>query len=94
VFFAPIGFIIDLRLLDQLLEITLGQHRNGQPNPSSRGLDLIPVEEIVFGVRNIVQQNELITLVNSIKQSQPRKIHRLMNAEAHIFYGFEGDYFL
>jgi len=92
--FAPVGAVINFNFFNELMGISFENDRNCKPGPTIGSFNFVSIEKIVFGVRNIVQQNKQIAPADAIKQPQPGQIHRLMNADPHILYEFEADYFL
>jgi len=82
--FAPLGAVINFNLFNELMGISFENDRNCKPSPTVGSFDLVSIEKIVLGVRNVVQQNKQIAPADAIKKPQPGQIHRLMNADAHI----------
>jgi len=53
--FAPVGAVVNFNLFNELMGISFENDRDGKPGPAIGSFNFVSIEEIVFGVRNIVQ---------------------------------------
>lgn len=77
----PIG-VADCGVFDRLSPPTFDLHRHGQPDGTSRGLDLVSIDPETLDILHVIVQDDFVSQIEAVEVPLPRQIEGLNDDQA------------